>query len=60
MENFIVAGILILIIGAISFYLVREKKKGVRCIGCPYAKQCSAKNRGKCSGCASHTESQKK
>ncbi len=57
MENFIVAGILILIVGAIVFYLVREKKKGVKCIGCPYAKQCSRKSCGKCNGeCATHSE----
>lgn len=40
MENFIVAGILIILIGAIILYLIREKKKGGKCIGCPYAKQC--------------------
>lgn len=43
MENFIVIGILALIVGAIIFYLIREKKKGVKCIGCPYAKQCAGK-----------------
>lgn len=43
MENFIVAGILTVLIGAIIFYLVREKKKGRKCIGCPYAKQCMSK-----------------
>lgn len=40
MENYIVAGILVLIVGAAIFYLVRQKKKGVKCVGCPYAKQC--------------------
>ncbi len=48
MENLIVAGILILIVGAILFYLAGEKKKGVQCIGCPYAKQCSGKCGGQC------------
>lgn len=46
MENYIAVGIILVIIGAIIFYLIREKKKGVTCVGCPYAKQCS----GKCSG----------
>lgn len=41
MENFIAAGILIVLIGAIVFYLIKEKKKGGKCVGCPYAKQCS-------------------
>ena len=41
MENYIVAGILILIVGAVIFYLVRQKKKGVKCVGCPHSKHCS-------------------
>ncbi len=42
-ENYIVIGIVALIIGAVVFYLVREKKKGAKCIGCPYAKECGNK-----------------
>ncbi|MBR3834564.1 MAG: FeoB-associated Cys-rich membrane protein [Lachnospiraceae bacterium] len=38
--------IVILIVGAISLYLYKAKKRGETCIGCPYAKQCSSK--GKC------------
>ncbi len=54
MENIIVILILAVIIGAVIFYLVRAKKKGRKCVGCPYAKQC-----GKCGGCAEiHTETQ--
>ena len=57
MENFIVAGLLVIIIGAVVFYLVREKKKGVKCIGCPYAKQCAGKCGGKSnSKCSDHSE----
>lgn len=41
MGNYIAAGILLLILGAVVFYLVRQKKKGVKCVGCPHAKQCS-------------------
>ena len=47
MDNVILVGILVLMIGAIVFYLVREKKKGVKCLGCPYARQCG-KGAGKC------------
>ncbi len=43
MDNIIVIGILIVIIGAIIFYLIRERKKGIKCVGCPYAKQCGGK-----------------
>jgi radical SAM protein with 4Fe4S-binding SPASM domain len=40
MENYIIVAILALIIGAAAFYLIRAKKRGQKCIGCPYAKQC--------------------
>ena len=49
MENIIVVLILLAIAAAVIIYLDRAKKRGEKCIGCPYAKQCSEK----CScGCA--------
>ncbi len=41
MENMIVVMILLVLIGSVVIYLIREKKKGRNCVGCPYAKQCS-------------------
>lgn len=35
MENLIVIGILLVIVGAAVLYIWKEKKKGTRCIGCP-------------------------
>ena len=32
--------IIVLIVGAAALYIYRQKKKGRKCIGCPYAKQC--------------------
>ena len=46
MENVIVVVILAAIVVAIFGYLRRAKRRGEKCIGCPYAKQCG----GKCSG----------
>lgn len=46
MENMIVAAVLVLIIGAVIYFLVRAKKRGAACIGCPQSKQC-----GKCCSC---------
>ncbi len=40
MENAIVVLILIVIAAGIVWYLVRAKKRGETCIGCPSAKQC--------------------
>ena len=43
MENAIVILILVAIVAGIISYFIRAKKKGEKCIGCPYAKQCSEK-----------------
>ncbi len=44
MENVIVVLILVAIVLGIIWYLVRAKRKGEKCIGCPYAKNCSEKS----------------
>lgn len=46
MENFIIILILVVIVACIIWYLIRGKRRGEKCIGCPYAKQCH----NKCSG----------
>lgn len=40
MTDFIIAGILILIVGGAVVYIVKAKKKGAKCIGCPAAGNC--------------------
>ena len=49
MENVIVVLILAAIVLGIIMYLVRAKKRGEKCVGCPYAKQCGSKCGGSCS-----------
>lgn len=41
MENAIIIGILLAIAGGIIAYLIRAKKRGQKCIGCPHCKQCN-------------------
>lgn len=43
MKNAIVILIIVAIATAIIYYLYRQKKKGAKCIGCPYAKECGGK-----------------
>ncbi len=43
MEDFIVLGVLLILVGVAILYIYKEKKKGTRCIGCPSAGCCSAK-----------------
>ncbi len=51
--DYIALAAIVLIVGAAVFYIVRAKKRGEKCVGCPYAKQCG----GKCSGgCANVTK----
>lgn len=61
MENFIIGLIIVLAVGAAVTYIIKEKKKGVKCIGCPMAGTCASRNKGSleggCSGsCGSHTD----
>lgn len=41
LTDIIVIAIIAVIIGAICLYLRAQKKKGVKCIGCPHSKGCS-------------------
>lgn len=45
MENFVIAAIVLVIISLAVFYVARAKKKGKKCIGCPYA-DCPSRNKG--------------
>ncbi len=45
-EDIILIVVLVAIIGGAVAYIVKAKKKGVKCIGCPAAKTCG----GKCKG----------
>lgn len=43
MADLIVAGILLIIIGAAIAYLIKAKKSGAKCIGCPAGGKCCGK-----------------
>ena len=34
---------IVLIVGGAVFYLVRAKRRGQKCVGCPYSKECGGK-----------------
>ncbi len=44
MPDFLLVIVLLVIVGAAVFYIVKEKKKGTKCIGCPMAGECKHKN----------------
>ena len=45
--DYIAVAVILLLVGAASVYIIREKKKGCRCIGCPHSSSCS----GACACC---------
>ena len=47
MVNFILALIIIAIVSGAIAYIRKEKKRGVRCVGCPDGGTCG----GNCGGC---------
>lgn len=53
MIDVVVVLIVLVILGAAIAYIVRSKKKGAKCIGCPAADSCcsSHKNQKKSCGC---------
>jgi hypothetical protein len=55
MVDYIAIAIIVLIVGAALFYIIRAKKRGEKCVGCPYARGC----RGNSCGCG-HMKSDKK
>ena len=53
MKDLIIIAILVLIIGSAVYYILREKRRGAQCIGCPSSKTCSGKC-ASCQGCSKH------
>lgn len=58
MVDLLLCLVLAVIAGSIIAYLVHEKKKGVTCVGCPYAKQCAKAKQGNCN-CGDHANLKK-
>ena len=46
MTDYIVIAVLVIVIGSAIFYIIREKKRGTKCIGCPSGGKC-----GSCNSC---------
>lgn len=44
MTDIIIIAIVVIIVGLAGLYIYRAKKKGKKCIGCPYACSCQKKN----------------
>ena len=47
-KDILVVLVLILVLGLAVFYIVKKKKSGAKCIGCPYASACGNKGASSC------------
>ena len=56
MADMMVIAVVILIVGAATVYIIKAKKRGVKCIGCPAACNCAGKNGAASSCCSCHTD----
>lgn len=50
MKNILVILILVVVIGLALYYIFRQKKKGINCIGCPSGVKCPLKSGERCNG----------
>lgn len=61
MDNIIIIALILLITGGASVYLIKAKKRGVKCIGCPDSENCAKKSQttgcsGSCESCSCCSE----
>ena len=40
LSNIIAVAVILSVVGCAAAYIIREKKKGKKCIGCPYSGSC--------------------
>ena len=53
MANFIVILVIVLVVGAAMAYIIKAKKSGQKCIGCPHSSTCGKTKTHGCSGSCS-------
>ncbi len=51
LADIIVIAVIVLIIGAALAYIIKAKKSGKKCIGCPYSDACASKKATKEGSC---------
>lgn len=57
MTDFIIVAVILIVVGCAAGYIIKAKKNGQKCIGCPSSKTCGSKN---CScGCSSDANNAK-
>ena len=53
LPDLIIIAVLLAAVGGAAAYLIRAKKRGQKCVGCPYCDACASK-KGRAAGAAPH------
>lgn len=56
MTDIIIVAVIVLVVGGALTYIIRSKKNGQKCIGCPDSKTCSKKGCKSCGLCDADSE----
>ena len=51
MKDILVIALVAVIVALAVWYVIRAKKKGIKCVGCPEGLKCGTKGCDSCSGC---------
>lgn len=51
MANIIAVVVILAIVGLAAYYIIRAKKRGRKCIGCPDSCRCGRSGNSSCGGC---------
>ena len=46
MINIVITAVIVLIVGSAVAYIIKQKRSGRKCIGCPNAKHCASARSG--------------
>ena len=42
MTDYIIIGVILVIVGLAGWYIYKTKKSGQKCVGCPHSKECGS------------------
>ncbi len=61
LADYVAIAAILIVLGLALAYIIKEKKSGKRCIGCPYADACAKNQKGDsgCCSCGNHEEEDK-
>ena len=60
LTDIIAVAVIAAVVGLAVMYIVKERKKGNRCIGCPHAKTCAKNSKENSCCCSSKNDTEEK